>query len=146
MKKTTNQEYFWNVALIIIVLSLLSGITIYSVNLINARSRDAKRISDLSSLKSALNQHFKMNKSFPKSGYEKLDLGMLYRQKPTDPLNHNKFKYCYFSEGESFALLARMEKPNYLARNDNGKYNQIPLYYEIGSGKNWQSLIPNNLK
>lgn len=133
---------------IVLTALILVFLTIFAVNTIKIRSRDAQRVADLNNIKGSIEQKMKLDKSIPLSGYGNLKnaLGMLSGQLSQDPINSGASKYYYISKNNSFVLLAKMETSNLSAKTDNGKYNKKPLYYEIGYGPNWQKLIPDNLK
>lgn len=146
-KSQIQNSAIFNIVFLIIVLSILSGLTIYSLNLLKVRSRDAKRVSDLSSLKASIDQSFTTKKQYPDGDFNNLkSLGIFIRELPIDPLNSGQYTYKYISTSTSYVLYVKMESKNNYAAKDRGKYNKKPLYYEIGSGQNWQSLLPNNLK
>lgn len=142
-EKIVNASPIANIILAVIVLAILGILTYYSLNLLKIRSRDAQRVSDLAMLKSSVEQKFKMEKALPASGYDKLNLGIFMREMPKDPLNNKDYKYKYISNGISFVFYDKMEKGNFEAQNDSGKYKN---YYEAGYGKDWQKLVPDNLK
>jgi hypothetical protein len=142
------QKLFINVLLVLIFLASIVLLDYYSINLLKARARDARRISDLNLVASTFTSYKKFNKSYPKANnYQALDknLSMFLKALPQDPLNRDNFHYQLIKKDENFVLLARMETNNYFAKADKGFYNKKPLYYELGSG-HWQSLIPKNLK
>ena len=146
-KPQKQNSTIFNILFLVVILAILSGLTVYSLNLLKVRSRDAARINDLSSLKSAIDQNFKMRKQYPTGDYNNLkSLGIYIRELPQDPLNSGDYKYKYISTGTTFVLFAKIEQKNAYAAKDSGKYNKTPLYYEIGAGENWQKLIPNGLK
>jgi hypothetical protein len=138
MKKNAPQ-----ILIIAIVLGSLAFVNMKSLDFIKKRTRDTRRISDLSSVNGALIQYFKLYKSYPQvEKYQDLKKMVMLAAFPQDPLN---FKYLYFSDGQNCVILAKMESSSGYARDDKGKYNKKPLYYEIGLGSNWQKLIPDKL-
>lgn len=137
---------FIEIIFILVVVGLLSLVTYFTINSSNAISRDNLRISDLNKLKNSLMVRSDMTHTFPKGDDSALKSSDLMLSKfPVDPINNDKYKYFYHSDGRKFALYVKMESDNNNAKNDGGKHNQKPLYYEIGSGDNWQQLIPANL-
>ncbi len=147
MKKNLNFT-LTDLIFIIIIFSILALISYHSINYLKIRSRDAKRVSDLQLVSSVINQQSENTKVYPQSNYNDLKnrLGFLLKELPKDPINNNHFNYKYYSNGTSYVLVSKLEGKNNSAINDGGKYNSKPLYYEIGSGPNWTSLIPKNLK
>ena len=56
------------VLIVFAVFGLLATLAVYSLNTARARTRDAQRLSDVSVLRSALNQYYLENNTFPLSG------------------------------------------------------------------------------
>lgn len=147
MNKKNVKLILINVIFLVVALGIIGSATYYSIKLAQLRSRDAQRVEDLSSVKSSIEQRYKMYKSYPPNGYESLNqLGIFMSKTPNDPINSGNFRYYYVTDGKSFVLYVKMEGKNYYATHDSGKYNKKPLYYETGSGENWQELIPGDLK
>ncbi len=54
--------------IVLAVFGLLATLSVYSLNSARARTRDAQRLSDVSVLRSALNQYYLETNTFPLSG------------------------------------------------------------------------------
>lgn len=145
--KSTKHNIAIEAVVTLLIIALLSILTYYAINLVQHRSRDTQRISDLNAAKHALISYYKFTRTLPKDSFEGLKKypELFIKEISTDPLNRDSYKYYYKSDGQAFVLYAKMELDNKKAQSDGGVYNHKPLYYEVGYGNNWQKLIPKNL-
>ena len=70
---------------VIAIIGILSSVVLASLNSARAKSRDAKRLSDIKSLQLALELYFDQNKKYSSSLAELVELEYI-GQKPKDPL------------------------------------------------------------
>jgi len=144
-----------------IILTLLSAsFIIYSGNLrYNEKSRDIKRLSDLSLLERCINEYKMDNNSLPdtagilrtsttlpsgstdlansSSGWIKTDLSSYTSRLPIDPLNNSEYYYVYFHNGSSYEINAKLEHLTEDMQKDGGNDDEV---YEMGD--NLQLISP----
>ena len=96
---------------VIAIIGILSSVVLASLNSARAKSRDAKRLSDIKSLQLALELYFDQEKTYP------IGLGVNYLvpdyigQEPKDPLGvDNYYKYEVCGGGDSYHLGASLEQ------------------------------------
>jgi type II secretory pathway pseudopilin PulG len=117
------------------------------------KSRDQKRLSDLQSLASAIDQYSLVHNTYPDQvdttristalpvgsgaslqtstgGWIFADLSVYTTKLPTDPLNDVTYYYSYRHNAGSYELNALLEFPNEISQNDGGN---DPGRYEIGN-------------
>lgn len=106
--------------IVLAVFGLLATIAVYSLNTARARTRDAQRLSDVSVLRSALNQYYLENNTFP------LSSGVLLGQPGT--------KTDVFT-GSGFAAGGEAQGRTYLERVPVGpKANEFYKYHGGANG------------
>lgn len=124
------------ILIVISIIGILSGIVIMSVGPVRMKGRDTQRISDLSSIRIALEIYKSQNGTYPTftpSGWaidgvvgayqvrwNQLKTALApYIALPVDPLNsgldgpwrtqHDTFRYAYISNGTKYDLVASLE-------------------------------------
>lgn len=149
-------EAFTLVELLVVIsiIGLMSSITVVSLNSARAQSRDAKRITEINRLQTALELYFDKNGTYPQinnaSTSKKADgcgqggswcdleteLASFMNPIPRDPLGlQDDYRLYYDSDSNtnysSYGIMARMEHgANFgLAVNDGGYYLE---FYEVG--------------
>lgn len=145
--RLSSYNLFYEIIFTVIIISVLSYITYYVIILVRLRSRDTQRIADLNRLQKAAVERIKVSGAIPQGDYLKLKpvFSNFLNNFPQDPLNRDQNKYVYLANKKNFVFYVKMESANINAKNDSGKYNSQPLYYETGYGPDWQKLIPANL-
>lgn len=159
MKLKVSRVTIIEFVILVILLAIIYLTANYGLKLSAARSRDAKRITDLDYLQGRLFQSHELSNSYRlpvktdakssaidyNKSYKNLLSGDALGTPYTLGLSENPADYGYNSDGKtSYVIFVKMESDNYAARNDGGKHNTYPndLYYEIGAGPNWVSLLP----
>jgi len=111
---------------VIAIIGILSSIVMASLNSARAKSRDAKRLSDIKSLQLALELYFDYNKAYPEGltdgadGADESDLFPEYMSaKPKDPLGAD-YRYEACNSGEGYHLGASLEQLSSALNDDNG--------------------------
>lgn len=157
-----SQKGFTYVELIIVLAILLVLLTLISI-LIDPlsqvkKSRDEKRLADMTTLERAINEFVLNNKRYPDSedtlrvstslpsgslGLSNANLGWIYddlsgylEKQPLDPLNNAEFFYSYMHSSTGYEINVRLEFFTDEMVNDGGDRDDL---YEIGNDLN---LIP----
>jgi len=131
---------------VIFIIGLLASIVVVSVNTARMKSRDARRIADMDSVRGALEMYADANSSYPSTGngwgatsvanpsswipttgFVPQFLSFL----PRDPRNTGNYYYQYRSDGQNYKVMANtMEGSEGLARaNSDG--GTRPGAYEL---------------
>ncbi|HQA83853.1 MAG TPA: prepilin-type N-terminal cleavage/methylation domain-containing protein [bacterium] len=131
---------------VIAIIALLSTLSVVALNSARVKSRDARRLSDIKQLHTALEMYFDQNQSYPtttgalgsgnfaclnSAGWAAVNCsGTVYMQKvPTDPKNSTPFVYTYTPQGSgatSYTIAYALEGPSTTATAtpDTIGYNQ----------------------
>ena len=133
---------------VIAIIALLSTLSVVALNSARVKSRDARRLSDIKQIRTALEMYFDNNQTYPTTGsggllggtnYVCLNTsgwttaagctGTVYMQKvPTDPKNTSPFVYTYTQQGSgaSYTIAYALEGPSTTATAtpDTIGYNQ----------------------
>ncbi|KKS07181.1 hypothetical protein A3K01_01820 [candidate division WWE3 bacterium RIFOXYD1_FULL_43_17] len=156
MRKFLNPKAFTllEITIVTAILLVLLGTTISLIAPSNSkgRSRDARRMSDISNLDRALNE-YKMDFGVypgeentlytsnvvpsgspsiysPTSGWVPADLSDYFPKYPTDPVNDATYHYEYVHNSVSYEISARAEQLVQEPSNDGGN---DPSSYELGN-------------
>jgi len=116
---------------VIAIIGILATVIIVSLNSARARARDAKRISELDSLKNAMELYYNDNNKYPLTGVtwnpitanspailKAALISYFPNQLPEDPINkkigNKNYRYEIYvsSTGASYNIRARMENKN----------------------------------
>lgn len=145
---------------VIAIIGLLASLIIASLNSARVRSRDAKRLGDIDTLKKVLALYELDNNAYPrtvppgppwKNSCENPSDWMIdvvangyISILPLDPMNGDELCYQYRSDGVNFKLAVFMERDEnktLFAVADGGTEDE---WYEIftAGGQNWN--VPNN--
>jgi len=141
--------------LVELVVSISALLLISSVLLLNVnpgeskkKSRDNKRLLDISEIERSINEYMLDNNSYPgvpnvlyKStniNWIPSSLSKYISVLPIDPLNTSDNYYYYINNGNSYEITARLEYFSDLMANDNGNQQNT---YEVGNNLN---LISDN--
>ncbi len=102
---------------VIAIIGILSSVVLASLNSARVKGRDAKRVSDMSQLKLALELYFDSNRTYPVgSGTSTLNTGLVpdfIQILPIDPLASQG--YDYTGTATSYVLMATLEDSNHVA-------------------------------
>ncbi len=131
---------------VIAIIALLSTLSVVALNSARVKSRDARRLSDIKQIRTALEMFFDNNQTYPTgsgvllggpncaclntSGWTTAGCtGTVYMQKvPTDPKNTSPFIYTYTTQGNgaSYTIKYQIESPSTtaIATPDTIGYNQ----------------------
>lgn len=102
---------------VIAIIGILSAVVLASLDKARSKSRDTKRIADISQLQLALAAYLNKHNNYPAvTGLS--NLSILVSESyisvlPTDPKNDSTYKYGYKSDtGSSYCLSAELENPS----------------------------------
>lgn len=129
MLKNVKKRGFTLIELLVVIaiIGILSSIVMASLNSARAKSRDAKRLSDIKSLQLALELYFDYNKAYPTGNYESLKTSLVdsdfISTLPGDPPPSvwGGYKYCGSRDG--YNLAAKLEQFNATAFGSDGDVN-----------------------
>ncbi len=105
---------------VIAIIGILSSVVLASLNSARAKSRDAKRLSDIKSLQLALELYFDQEKAYP------IGLGVDYLvpdyigQEPKDPFS-DSYRYERCGGGDGYHLGASLEQDSSALKDDADK-------------------------
>ena len=130
-KVSVNQKGFTYIELIVVIAIISVGIYTVSVLVnpaeVKARARDQKRLSDIVTLETAINEFRIDNGRYPELG----ELIPDYLSSiPEDPINDVVYFYNYAFTDFGYELNARLEYYQEYAQNDGGTDPEI---YEVGN-------------
>lgn len=101
--------------IVVAIIGILASVILVGLGPSRARARDARRISDLRQIQTALQLSYSANGYYPKdqSGAEVNNTLLPDYQIPSDPINNATHKYRYWSdkEGTVYLLVAYLEQP-----------------------------------
>ncbi|MEK9161552.1 MAG: prepilin-type N-terminal cleavage/methylation domain-containing protein [Patescibacteria group bacterium] len=93
---------------VIAIIGILSSVVLASLNSARAKSRDAKRLSDIKSLQLALELYFDQNKEYS-SSLDELVTEEYIGQKPNDPLGAEYVYDVCGTDNDGYHLGASLE-------------------------------------
>lgn len=113
-----NKKGFTLIELLVVIaiIGILSSVVLASLSTARAKSRDARRISDLGQIQLALELYFDSSSTYPTSAYVAIPtplapLAPTYMPKlPTDPQNSGNYVYKYAASTTSYVLTADLER------------------------------------
>ncbi len=140
---------------VVAIIGMLSSMVLVSVNSSRIKSRDARRLSDLSQIQKALELFYSQNGRYPQinsaatfsaatlwngtTGSLQYELRDFISRLPVDPTNDTSYQYWYDSDSanqyQSYGLMTRLEySGNYSKASSDGGTHQgtVGNYYEIG--------------
>jgi prepilin-type N-terminal cleavage/methylation domain-containing protein len=130
----TNKFGFTLVELLVVVsiIGLLSGMVVISIKNVKAKARDSQRLSDMSTIVTALNMYHNDNNAYPIfDGYitnadvlsTALKNAKALTSVPKDPLDSGTYRYYYqSSDGRDFYLEYYLETNSIKERNQGKNY------------------------
>jgi prepilin-type N-terminal cleavage/methylation domain-containing protein len=139
-----NQKGFTLIELLVVIaiIGIMSAVVLASFSAAKSRSRDVKRISDLSNIQLALAGYFNRCGDYPtmastSAGYPSdtgcpsgITLGTYISSIPTDPTNSSQYIYTYTVDSghDDYFLHATLENPNTPANNSIPSNSSISWY------------------
>ena len=84
---------------VVFIVALLASLVVVQVNRSRIAARDARRISDLSSISSALAAFYADRHSFSHDIYTDTTFDSYLSTTPTDPRTHNNYSYSRYPSG-----------------------------------------------
>jgi general secretion pathway protein G len=140
-----NQKGFTLIELLVVIaiIGIMSAVVLASFSAAKSRSRDVKRISDLSNIQLALAGYFNRCGDYPamastSAGYPSdtgcpsgITLGTYIANIPTDPTNTGSFIYTYYADSgkDDYFLHATLENNN---NPTNNSLSSVPSWYTPG--------------
>ena len=115
---------------VIAIIGILSTLSVVSLNSARAKSRDARRLSDIKQIRTALDMYYDSSSTYPLSCTTTLGTGncacltsvgwtntsttnctgTIFMQKvPSDPLSSGAYVYTQTSSGQSYTIDYRLE-------------------------------------
>lgn len=120
LNKKQKEGGFTLVELLVVIgiIAILATILLLQLGTARAKGRDAKRISDMNQIRTALELYFDDNSTYPAALTELVPAtGNKYLQKlPTDPLPGKSYTYC--ASGTQYQVSAQLEQYNNALKND----------------------------
>ncbi len=101
---------------VIAIIGILSSVVLASLSTARAKSRDARRISDVGQIQLALELYFDSSSSYPVTAYAAITtplapLAPTYLPKlPVDPQNTGNYVYKYYGSTTKYALTSTLER------------------------------------
>lgn len=142
---------------VIAIMGLLSTFAVISLDSARKKSRDAKRISDLTQVRKALDLYFDKYQYYPQinTAYTTSDadgcgngdkwcnletaLAPFLSKLPRDPLGlQDTYRYYYDADSgdnyQTYGIMCKFEDAgnSFLVTSDGGYYNSSGSYYELG--------------
>ena len=115
---------------VIAIIGILSTLSVVSLNSARAKSRDARRLSDIKQIRTALDMYYDSSSTYPLSCTTTLGTGncacltsvgwtntsttnctgTIFMQKvPSDPLSSASYTYNQTSSGQSYEIIYKLE-------------------------------------
>ena len=115
---------------VIAIIGILSTLSVVSLNSARAKSRDARRLSDIKQIRTALDMYYDSSSTYPLSCTTTLGTGncacltsvgwtntsttnctgTIFMQKvPSDPLSSASYTYTSTSSGQSYEIIYKLE-------------------------------------
>lgn len=136
---------------VVAIIGVLASVVLASLNTARAKARDARRLSDVKQIQTALELYFDVNGHYPERevAYDQsnpcgnaswcglvADLAPYISSIPGDPIKNSTFYYAYDSDlGDNYQTYGLMivfeSSNNYSKANNDGGINPAP-YYEVG--------------
>ena len=113
--RRTNQKGFTLVELLVVIaiIGMLATLVLLQLGTARSRARDARRISDINQLRSAIEQYYNDNTSYP-TAITAVQLGVYLARIPTDPSTGAVYGYDFdpAASPSRFHLWAELEGVN----------------------------------
>ena len=117
---------------VIAIIGILSTLSVVSLNSARAKSRDARRLSDIKQIRTALDMYYDASSTYPTTSCTSTPLGTgncacltsvgwtntsttnctgtIFMQKvPSDPLSSGAYTYTSTSSGQSYEIVYKLE-------------------------------------
>lgn len=137
---------------VLTIISILSGIIIVNITFAREKARDAKRRTDIETIKDATELYYEVHQTWP--GSSGTDVKVYYSNVtsptnltrwallktalsselslPSDPRNGSQYYYAYATNGSDYEINCVFERDPGSMANDGGPSDSIDTY-EIGS-------------
>ncbi len=103
---------------VIAIIGILSSVVLASLSTARAKSRDARRISDIGQMQLSLEMYFDSSSSYPVTAYAAITTPLavlapsFLPKLPLDPSNTGTYIYKYYGSTTKFALTSTLERPD----------------------------------
>lgn len=122
---------------VIAIIALLSTLSVVALNSARAKSRDARRLSDIKNIQTALEMYFDTAGEYPTiltAGGELSYGGLVFLAKvPSDPISSNQYNYAQTESGQSYTLDFTVESK--AGDYEAGSYQATPNGILAGGGE-----------
>ncbi len=125
---------------VIAIIGILSSVVLASLSTARAKSRDARRISDIGQIQLSLEMYFDSSSSYPVYSYQAIatPLAVLapnfLPKLPLDPTNVAPSLYKYYGSTTKFALTAVLERGDNTALLSDADILAVSGYGYVGTG------------
>lgn len=111
-KKNSKGFTLIELLVVIAIIGILSSVVLASLNSARKKSRDARRVADISQIKTALELEFDKSSAYP-AALTTLKTSGFMAQIPVDPLNTGSYVYTYCPiSATDYHLSALLEENN----------------------------------
>lgn len=121
---------------VIAIIALLSTLSVVALNSARAKSRDARRLSDIKNTQTALEMYFDEAGEYPAeltAGSQLAYGGLVFMSKvPSDPLGSNQYNYAQTESGQNYTLDFTIESK--AGDYEPGNYQATPKGIAAGGG------------
>jgi prepilin-type N-terminal cleavage/methylation domain-containing protein len=122
LARRSSQKGFTLVELLVVIsiIGVLATLVLLQLGTARAKSRDAKRISDINQLRSAVEQYFEDNSGRYPEAITSAELGSYMTTIPTDPLTGDPYDYSFTPADDplSFRLGTTLEGTSNALKSD----------------------------
>lgn len=110
---------------VITIIGILSSVVLTSLNSARAKSRDARRVSDIGQIRIALEFYFDDNGTYPASLADLVPAYIPSQSAPADPLDGIIYPYARFDNGTEYHLGANLEGDGHSALSSDRDLDDI---------------------
>ena len=129
IKKATKGFTLIELLVVIAIIGILSSVVIASMNSARMKSRDARRISDIGQIKTALELYFDSNQSYPSTAQGTAVLATSFIPRvPTDPQG-GSYEYATSTTGSGYCLGAALEDVGNVALDNDADTESCGGFY-----------------
>lgn len=131
---------------VIAIIGVLAATALVAMNSARVKARDAKRLTDVRQIMTALELYYDTNGSYPNmiayhypassqdvnwTGAFQTALSPYIAKLPVDP-SGLLYAYSATNSGRSYGIMVHQENNSALVNNDGGYFNSTTTYYEAG--------------